>query len=136
MLRFTALALIDDSVSVGQESVDLSCRTLYALKRHIMVHRVDDTSKIFMHIGLHKILTLQEFRRQICKIRADKFIEHAVSVELIKLIDAFCEETESDDYEYPARASGFDLLTDIQHGASGCDHIVNDDAVLALNSIA
>ena len=51
-------ALIHNSGAVRQELIDLSGRALYSLKRHIMVHRVNDASKILVHVGLYEILAL------------------------------------------------------------------------------
>ena len=100
-----------------------------------MVQGIDDPCHVIEHISLNIVFTAEQFRRAVCKVRGYELSEHSLLIVLIELLDAFGEETECCAYKHASCTAGFDLLAYIKHGTAGCDHIVDDDAILALDRI-
>ena len=101
-----------------------------------MVQRIDQQCDVFRHIYLAVPLSLEQFRCAVNQIGGKYFLKVAFFVCLIKRIQSVGEETEGCADEQAAGATGFELLTDIQYRLTRGDHIVYQNEVFTLYTVA
>ena len=97
----------------------------------VMVQRVDDVSEKLTHVTAVMPGPVKQLLRLIIQVGGINPVENTVFESFVEFVETVGEKTESREEEDALCAALLKSLCDLEGTVAGCDHIVDDDHVLA-----
>ena len=104
--------------------------------RSVVVECIDNVSNVLAEVNLLIPISCKKLRGSVYEVRGEYLCNNSLFVRFIHVLESVAEEAKRSEHENSVGALALKLLSNVDYGVSGGDHIVDNNYVLAFNIAA